>query len=342
MLLTRRHLLGGLGAAASLPLLPRAAASTSKPYVHFCINVHDWGHAGDSAAQIVKLAALFKKNGIKGDFFVNAFMVDRYSAGHADAVSALKGQTVSYSIRPPHPLYNGFGAPLKGLEGEALEAAIRDYETYAIDQSTVALDRTKPGGFTLSKQVFGRAPAAVTTLNSNKQLRTAAARVYKAMGAQVAVAFHEEESDPDNPWQTLEGLVVRPSHIGFVRYGGAEWQWWTEIAHDRGDKPLAELERRLGSWSHSGPPFVTALIHDNDFYRAGVESWALMYFTDEGKKTPKSAPYDLSLADPSRARKTEAKNRIWDAYEELVEWCAKNATCITSADLPAMAAKAAG
>lgn len=342
MLLTRRHVLGGLGAAAALPLLPAARAGTVKPYVHFCMNVHDWGHPDESAATVARLAGIYKKHGVKGDFFVNAFMVDRFAARYPDAIRAISENTLSYAIRPPHPLYAGFSKRLAGLDSVALEATLRDYETFAIDQSTGELDRTRPGGFIYSTEVFGRAPVSVTTLNPNQGIRAAAARVYKSLGAKVTVAFHEAESDPDNPWQSLEGLVVRPSHVGLVRYGGSKLQWWNNVAHGDGELPSAEVRRQAEGWTHAGPPFLTVLMHENNFTRNGPESWTLDYYADEDKKKPLSPPFSLSAADKSRPRKAEAMDKIWAAYDDLVGWAAKNATVITSEDLVAMAPKVEG
>jgi hypothetical protein len=333
MLTTRRTFLGGLSAAAALPFLPRAEAESAKAYVQFCINVHDWGHASESGELMTRLATMFNKYKVKGDFYVNGFMADKFQ-DNSSAVAAIKSQTLSYAIRPPHPLYNGFNGVLAGLSGDELEQKIKDYETYAIDMKTGKLNRDKPGGFALSKQVFGTTPTACTALIKDGTIKKAAMKVYKDMGAKVVVAFHEEESDKDNPWEKKGDMIVRPSNIGLTKFTDGK-QWWNTVAQGEGGDPLTELKSRLNGWN-GGTPFVTALIHDNNFYRFGPESWTMMYFQDKGKNTPATTPYDTSAKDLSRARTTKEQNAIWSAYEELVDWAAQNCKVVTSADLVRM------
>jgi hypothetical protein len=330
MLSSRRTFLGGLGAAAALPFLPRAEAASTKAYVQFCINVHDWGHADESAELMTRLATMFKKYKVKGDFYVNGFMAEKFQ-NNSSAISAIQSMTLSYAIRPPHPLYKGFNGPLEGKEGDDLENLIRDYETYDINMSDGTLNKQRAGGYALSKQVFGKAPTACTALISDNTLKKAAMKVYKSLGAKVVVAFHEEESDKNDPWEKRGDMIVRPSHIGLTKFTNGK-QWWNTVAQGEGGDPLTELKSRINGWSGS-TPFVTALIHDNNFYRFGPESWTLMYYKDKGKDTPRSAPYDTSAGDQSRARTTKEQNAIWSAYEELVDWAAQNCKVVTSEDL---------
>jgi len=53
------------------------------------------------------------------------------------------GMTVSYHVRAPHPLTEGFSVFLEGLQGDALCQTILDYETYRLDLATGGLDRTR-------------------------------------------------------------------------------------------------------------------------------------------------------------------------------------------------------
>ena len=106
------------------------------------------------------------------------------------------------------------------------------------------------------------------------------------------------------------------------------------------DTPLAEaynptryLKERLGGWSGERPPFVTALIHEDNFYRKGATPWALIYYEDPEKGGPCTPPFDLDAPDPSRPRSAENREAIWTAYEELVAYAAGNLDVVTSEDL---------
>ncbi|NWF62726.1 MAG: hypothetical protein HXY38_00315, partial [Chloroflexi bacterium] len=85
-------------------------------------------------------------------------------------------------------------------------------------------------------------------------------------------------------------------------------------------------------------PFITALIHENNFYRRG-EGLSSIYFTIDGGKrgTPLPAPWDLNAADPSRPRTEEDQAAIFAAYEEMVAYAAQNLSVVTSEDIVQLA-----
>ncbi len=85
-------------------------------------------------------------------------------------------------------------------------------------------------------------------------------------------------------------------------------------------------------------PFITTLIHENNFYRSG-EGLSGIYFEINGGRRgdPLPAPWNLSAPDPTRLRGAEKHAAIWQAYEELVAYAAANLTVVTSEDIVAMA-----
>jgi len=107
---------------------------------------------------------------------------------------------------------------------------------------------------------------------------------------------------------------------------------------------LADWERRTGSSPYSRAPFITSLIHENDFYRSGAVGWTSIYFAMNGPKkgNPLPPPWDLNAPDPSRPRTEADKDAIWAAYEELVAYAAAHLTVVTSEDIVALARKERG
>ena len=192
-------LLAGCRAAPS-PALPASressasAAPTNEPsgappvirgYISFIINVHDWVHADESAATLLRLIDLFEKHGVRGDFYLTAPMVDAYARTRPEVLARLResGMTVSYHVRPPHPLYEGFDQRLLGLSDAELEQTILDYETYRLDLATGDLDRSGPGGYTHVAAMLGRPPTVASILSGDPRIKRTALSVLRGMGA---------------------------------------------------------------------------------------------------------------------------------------------------------------
>ena len=87
-------------------------------------------------------------------------------------------------------------------------------------------------------------------------------------------------------------------------------------------------------------PFITSLIHENNFYRSGPVGWSSIYYSVEQnkRKLPVSPPYDLNAPDPSHLRSEKDREAIWQAYEALVAYAAQNLNVVTSQDILMMAA----
>lgn len=120
------------------------------PYISFIINVHDWTHPSESADTLLRLVDLFERYNLRGDFYFTAEVTRTYVEERPDVIERFKNSnmTISYHIRPPHPLYTGFDSRLRGLDDAALYQTLLDYETYALDLSTGELDRSQSGGYT--------------------------------------------------------------------------------------------------------------------------------------------------------------------------------------------------
>jgi hypothetical protein len=324
-------------------------------YISFIINVHDWNHPTESADLLLKLIDLFEKYGVRGDFYFTAEVTRTLAETRPDVIERFRNSdmTVSYHVRPPHPLYTGFDSRLKNLSDDELYQTLLDYETYALDLETGDLDRTRPGGYAYVAQVFGRNPVVAAAPNGDPRIRDAAQRVYAALGAQMTILYHESGTKINQPFEYVNGLLVRPSDFSVTRttfIDGGENFWWNFMSRPNADEynPTALLQSQLAEWvgqignlTYSRAPFVTSLIHENNFYRSGAEAWSSIYFTmDNGKKDePLSPPFDLSAPDPSHLRTEADQSAIFAAYEELVAYAASNLTVVTSEDIVALAKK---
>ena len=325
---------------------PSAAAAPTKGYFTFAVNVHDWRNVGDSADTVIRTAKLFTKYGVRGDFYLTAPMVSAYVKQRPDAIATLKstGMTISYHVRAPHPLYDGFDGVLEGVNDDQLRATIKDYETYALDLRTGGLDRNAPGGYSYVASVMGTPPVVIgTATQSNRRIRTMALEVYKSLGAKMFIQYHEKGGNPAQPFEVANGLLIRPSHFSITRWmtpgGRLEAFWWNQL-NGRGAEafdPAKKLEQYLAEWTAPQKPFATALIHENNFYRFGPESWTSVYYADRERSRVLSPPFNLAAEDWSRGRAPSEQRKIWDAYEALVKYAAAHMTVVTSADIVQMA-----
>jgi hypothetical protein len=233
------------------------------------------------------------------------------------------------------------------LSDEVLYQTLLDYETYALDLKTGNLDRTQQGGYTYVAQVFGRKPVAAPAPSGNPRIKDAAQRVYAALGAQMTLLYHEEGTKLDQPFEFVNSLLVRPSDFSVTRttlIDGTDNFWWNFMSATDALRynPTALLQSQLADWDshqYSRAPFITALIHENNFYRSGAEAWSSVYYTlEKGKKTdPLSPPFDLNAPDLSKPRSLQEQEAILAAYEELVAYAASHLAVVTSQDLVLMA-----
>ncbi len=347
--------------ASATPLPPSATPLPSptgrgaggEGYISFIINVHDWTHPDESAEVLLQLVDLFERYGVRGDFYFTAEITRELAEKHPEVIERLKNSnmTISYHVRPPHPLYTGFDSRLKGLDAAALYQTLLDYETYALDLTTGDLDRSRPGGYTYVAQVFGRNPVVASAPSSDRRIKDAAQRVYASLGAQMTLLYHEEGTKLEQPFETVNGLLVRPSDFSVTRttsVDGTDNFWWNKMSAPNAAEYnptnmlkslLTDWVGRTGSSSYARPPFITALIHENNFYRRGAEGWTSIYFEINGAKkgNPLPAPWNLSAPDPSTPRSAADKAAIWSAYEELVAYAAANLTVVTSEDIVLLA-----
>ena len=334
------------------PVVSSVPCTEPRAHLQFVVNVHDWVHYDESADTLIHCADLFDKYGVRGDFYLMGTMVQAYQRYRPDVIERLRDseQSISYHVRPPHPLYSGFDARLRRLSDSALRQTLLDYETYALDLATGDLDRSQAGGYSLVAEALGRPPVTVTAPNGDHRIKSAAWEVYRSLGAQMGVFFHESGTAPGKPFDTREGLLARPSDFSVTRWRAASLSatrsdsdpfWWNMLMGGRAADydPAAYFKAQVAVWPHDRPALVTSLIHENNFVRSGAESWTLSYFADTGKDKPLSPPFDLSARDSSKVRSGEEQERIWQAYEELIAVAAREYRVASSEQILELAAR---
>jgi len=359
----------GTATAASEALTAEKARETESGalegsgYITFVVNVHDTVHIDESGDTLLRLIGIYEKYGVRGDFYLTAPVAELYAQQRPDVIERLKSSsmTISYHVRPPHPLYSGFDAPLKGLDAPALAQTLLDYETYRLDPVTGGLDRARPGGYQYVAALLGRAPVVASAPTSNSRTKEAAEQNFASLGAQMTVQYHEEGTDLQQPFEWVNGLLVRPSDFSITRWqagaagdGAAEAGhganvrgeqdpfWWNMLggANAAAFNPAGYLRARLDEWwsvNPGRPPLITALIHENNFSRSGPEGWTARYYSHGEKAAPLSPPYDMNAPDLSHLRSPAEQEQIWTAYEELVAWSAANLRVVTSEDIVKLA-----
>ncbi len=322
------------------------AGTSRRGYMTFAINVHDWTHPEESAATLLRLVDLFERYQVRGDFYFTPEITRALAARRPEVIERLarSRMTISYHVRPPHPLVEGFDASLQGLDEVALQRVLTDSQSLGLDPRTGELIPEQSGGYRYVSQAFGRDPVAVGISNSNARIRSMAERVFAWLGARMTIHYHEEGTRIEAPFEFSNDLLVRPSDFSITRVkmpDGRENFWWNLVGAG-GDHPVDLLKSKLEEWEAKATgrrPFVTALIHENNFYRSGPEGWTSIYYeiVNGQRGRPLKPPFDLNAPDPSRPRGEAAQQAIWDAYEALVAYAARELAVVTSEDVVKLA-----
>ena len=324
--------------AILLFVLAQEAQAADRPAITFVINVHDHTHVDESADTVIRAAGLFKKYGVKGDFYMTGPITQAYLKSRTDAVAALREQGIGYLVRAPHPLSDGFTGKISGIKSHDDKVkTITEYETYAMDMATGEIQKGTPGGYSLVKSTFGRAPSCVGLSIGNEAVKSAAMEVYAALGAKVVITGHASKEPTANPFTWYGSLLERPGDINITRLSGNTF-WWNKVAKDPENfDPLPKKRESLKQWTLDRPAYVTSLIHENNFVRSGPEGWTLSYYVDKDKSAVRQPSFPLTGVDESKERNRTEREAIWAAYEKWIQWSASNMRVMTSDEIYASA-----
>lgn len=338
-MITRRLL--SLSLVAMCLALPRHASSQSPAQrapiggkdvaFTFVVNCHDWVNLSDSAATLDRLASIYEKHGVHGEFYFTAPLFFRYMQSHPLVLLhlVLGGHTISYHYRPPHPCYFR-GAVTTQLE--AMPLVERTYEiafneVRELDLSTGSYT-TNWGGFFGMSWLTGITPVTVGAGQVSQSLGETLRYVLRLGGARTCVYFHESGSRQSHPLFYRAGLLERPADFSITRWsinGGGENFWWNHIQKtstaSEGD-PSQRLLQTVDALPQGTLHFGHSLVHENNYYFSGTP-WGPVYYQDSQKTQPKSPPFNLAATAPwAKARSQSQQDRIWSAYDDLVRTAA--------------------
>lgn len=316
--------------------------TTPSAYMSFVINTHDWIRGEDSADIILKLIELFEQHGIHGDFYLTDPVTRYYAEHRPDVLERLcnSNMTISYHVRPPHPLNQGFDQSLQGLDGQALYDAIYAAETQRLDLATGRLIPDEVGGYRYVAEACGRNPVALGIPNGNPAIRAAAMEVYTDLGAQMIILEHEVGAE----LRQVGELWSRPSDFSVTRWTTPNQQvdeafWWNMLdsPHATDYDPIAYLTANLEAWTAERPAYVTSLIHENNFYWQDSSPWDGIFteMITPGESRPLRPPFDLDAPPVGSYRSAENQALIWETYAALVSHVASQPIIqvVTSADI---------
>jgi len=301
--------------------------STKGLYVSFIINVHDWVFPQESLETINRLIDLHEHYHLPVELYLDDQIVQKYRELDPTIFERLKNSddvSVSYHIRPPHPVYEGFDTiDLASLSEQQQYEILLAYETHALDLATGGYTN-EPGGYAYLKELIGYAPRVVAHTTS-RAYGAALSRVYEELGAVFAVVHGRETTLDDR----IHGLHARPEQVEVKLY---------EDTYDRGFNAEKRFDEWTADWDGTSDYFINLKWHENNFYTVGT-TFGYVYWEEigrGGKQGPKTPPFDLTAGDETEFKTAQAQQEEWDIYEDMLKFLSQKTdelTVVTSKEL---------
>jgi len=217
------------------PMAIKKESEETLVYLTFVINVHDFVNLTESADVIKKAMEVYKKYNVKGEFYLTSTMWEKYKENYPEIIELLKDEkhaTVSYHIRPPHPVYPGFTSKIEGLNKEELKEILRKYETHSLNLETGNYEN-KEGGYALMKKDLGYAPPSAGIFSDKPEIVETEVEILKEMGLSMIVRHGDGGSLADFG-EKKYGLWIRPADFEILEDENGK-AWWNT------DKKPADL-----------------------------------------------------------------------------------------------------
>jgi hypothetical protein len=302
-------------------------------YVSFIQNIHDWVFPEESAETIRRVVELHEEYQVPVDLYYNDQILQAHLDVDPELIELIKDSeyaTVSWHIRPPHPLYSGFdNVDLNEMTDEEIYETLKLVETSRLDLETGLPIEGEPGGYAYMKELIGYAPRVVThTTGPHGKIMS---QVYTEMGALFTVS-HGSTYTLD---MERHGLHYRPEQQEVKLY---------EETYQRGFDPETKFEEWTQDWDGEEDWFVNLKYHENNYYTTGT-TFGPVYWKDynSGRKHVTEVPYDLSAGETYTTMKSpRIQEEKWQIYEETLEYVANNLdwlTPVTSKELEEMLSK---
>lgn len=304
------------------------ASPPTPHWMTFALNCHDFVNPADSAAAVRFFLDTLEAHGARGDLYITAPVLEAWETSAPALVARLRGgtHTVSYHVRPPHPVVF---EPTNALLNST---PLADYERYRLDLRTGQVNTAASGGIYRVASVLAKTPSAtgLNALTTQWMERFAAAMA--ARGCRVGVFDHGPvagRSGFENLVQPREGLYPRPVDYFLERVDASGHPdtggnfWWNLAADGTLSSPALAAAFQTDFLDASPgderrPAFGLCAIHENNFYAEGTP-WGPIYYNDAAMTQPKPPPYDLSTTAAWVTMRPEIeKTRIRQAFRALV------------------------
>lgn len=287
-----------------------------KNYVQFTQNIHDWIFEEESIETLNKVIDIHEEYNVPVDVYLNHQSFQNYMENAPELIERLKTSNVvavSYHIRPPYPVYEGFDfIGLEDMDEDTLYNTLLDYEEHELDLET-GLTTDNPGGYQNIKDTIDYAPIAIGLMIENPEVKMTLANIYKEKGASFAIAVRRDV----DLGEMYGPLYMRPEH--------AEIKWYEYSQLYRQGLTTAEEVIEENIAEYDTPIFINIKMHENDFYAAPYTPWTAVYYEGGDKSLPLEPPYDLSawegvvLVTPDNAREEKM-----DWYEQGVKYVSEH------------------
>ncbi len=289
-----------------------------KKYISFTLNVQEFLFVEEGIETVNKVIDLHEQYNIPIDIYLTTAIVQIYEEQAPELLERLKTSNVvavSYHVRPPLPYYSNYDfLGLDEMNEEELYETIVNYEEHALDLNS-GLSLENEGGYEYLKQLIGYAPLCVGTQAGTGVVAETVSRVFKEKG----VMFTVVHGNSFTPYDSGECLSIRQDmKLGEKRYD-------IYIRPENVDLRLFQcLDKDVGdviedgfSYFNSGQVFLNIKMHDNDFY-SEKSAWTTAYLGGPRKAFNAGDFNYLDYKDETLLLDTEAREEMWDLYEEAV------------------------
>lgn len=307
-------------------------------YISFTLNVQEFLFVEEGIETVNKVIDLHEQYNVPIDIYVTNAIVQIYEENAPELLERLKTSSVvavSYHVRPPLPYYTKYDfLGLDEMSEEELYETIVNYEEHALDLNT-GLALEEQGGYEYLKELIGYAPLCVGTQAGTGVVAETVSRVFKEKGAMFTVVHGQSFT----PYDSGECLSIRQD--SFMKLGEKRYDIYIRPENvdlrlfQCLDKEAGEVIEEGFSYVDSDVVFLNVKMHDNDFY-SEKSAWTTAYLGGPRKAFNAGDFNYLDYKDETLLLDTEAREEMWNIYEEAVIYASSNYDIINLFDVEEM------
>jgi hypothetical protein len=307
-------------------------------YISFTLNVQEFLFIEEGIETVNKVIDLHEQHNVPIDIYLTNAIVQIYEENAPVLLERLKTSSVvavSYHVRPPLPYYTNYDfLGLDEMSEEELYETIVNYEEHALDLNT-GLALEEQGGYEYLKELIGYAPLCVGTQAGVGVVGETVSRVFQEKGAMFTVVHGNSLT----PYESEECLFIRQDD--FMKLG--EKRYDVYIRPENVDLRLFQcVGKEAGdviedgfSYVDSDIVFLNVKMHDNDFY-SEKSAWTTAYLSG-GRKAFNAGDFNyLDYKDETLLLEEDAKQEMWNIYEQAVIYSSSNYEIVNLFDVEEM------